>query len=512
MIYVEKINLISCWNVNSFLSPAGIFLLELPYCDERPSIMELPAMVSEDLLQRNEELSKDDAFFIDLYEYYYKKGFFSILIFQICRLITIAFSISFSCFLVFFVKWGYIGTCVEQESCYDFTYYIVTSPFTFHDPAMSAMMVLYIMIFSCYFLWCSFEAWKYVWRAKAMSYFYSRILKLSDEDILILSWDEIVRKVIDLHNSREYVVCISDTIDELDVVMRIMRKENFLIALINKNLLDLRVPWFLVPVIGEKLYLTSSLEWSISYCLFQDINGNRHSFIDAVDLQNRFFNMGIAHFVLLPFLLIYHFIDFFFQNAQLYHSSKNYLGPRQWTPLALWNFREFNELPHYFEDRINRSIKPANDYISQYSNHHIVLIAKMISFISGSFIAVLLLISFYSEGAIMYILWLDHNFVWYMGIFTAIFSASRSLIPDEMRKSEWKPPEELLAKTGSLTHYMPNHWIENCQYVKVRDEFSDLFEYRVKIFALELLSVVLTPLILCFSLPSSSKSIVDFFK
>ena len=34
---------------------------------------------------------------------------------------------------------------------------------------------------------------------------------------------------------------------------------------------------------------------------------------------------------------------------------KNYLGPRQWDNLALWHFREFNELPHIFEKRVARS-------------------------------------------------------------------------------------------------------------------------------------------------------------
>jgi autophagy-related protein 9 len=34
----------------------------------------------------------------------------------------------------------------------------------------------------------------------------------------------------------------------------------------------------------------------------------------------------------------------------------------QWSPLALWVFREFNELPHVFEERINQSYAPAMEY------------------------------------------------------------------------------------------------------------------------------------------------------
>ena len=38
-------------------------------------------------------------------------------------------------------------------------------------------------------------------------------------------------------------------------------------------------------------------------------------------------------------------------HAQEFHKKGDYLGPRKWSPRALWKFREFNELPHIFERR-----------------------------------------------------------------------------------------------------------------------------------------------------------------
>lgn len=59
----------------------------------------------------------------------------------------------------------------------------------------------------------------------------------------------------------------------------------------------------------------------------------------CVGLQGRFVIIGIIHFILLPYMIIFMTISFFLQNAQSFHTNKSYLGPRQWSPLALWTFR-----------------------------------------------------------------------------------------------------------------------------------------------------------------------------
>ena len=44
----------------------------------------------------------------------------------------------------------------------------------------------------------------------------------------------------------------------------------------------------------------------------------------------------------MPFVLVFMCIHFFYSHAQEWHSQQNYLGPREWAPLARWHFREFN--------------------------------------------------------------------------------------------------------------------------------------------------------------------------
>lgn len=278
---------------------------------------------------------------------------------------------------------------------------------------------------------------------------------------------------------------------------------------------DLRVPWWISPIMSERLFLTKSLEWSLSFCILEYMFNEEFvissSFLKNVPLlQTRLRVVGAVHMLLLPFMVIFMSIHFFLQNAQSFHSSKSYLGPRQWSPLALWSFREFNELPHIFNERINKSYEPSNEYIQSFSNPYTAIIASFIGYLGGAVLASLLLVSFFSEGVLLYVSFLDHNLLWYLGIFSAIYAGARSLIPDKTKKSEGST--ELLNMVSSCTHYFPTHWINRCHTTLVKDEMSELFPFKVHLFGMELLSVLLTPIVLCFSLPTSAQTIVDFVR
>ena len=51
-------------------------------------------------------------------------------------------------------------------------------------------------------------------------------------------------------------------------------------------------------------------------------------------LRRRFFWVGVANFMLMPFTLIFMLVYFFMKHAEELHSKKDYLGPREWSPLG----------------------------------------------------------------------------------------------------------------------------------------------------------------------------------
>ena len=64
------------------------------------------------------------------------------------------------------------------------------------------------------------------------------------------------------------------------------------------------------------------------------------------------------------------------RSHQEYHKNPSSIGGRRYTLYARWKFREFNELPHLFERRLDESCPSANMYIGQFPNEKLALIMR----------------------------------------------------------------------------------------------------------------------------------------
>ncbi|TNN82247.1 Autophagy-related protein 9A [Liparis tanakae] len=73
-------------------------------------------------------------------------------------------------------------------------------------------------------------------------------------------------------------------------------------------------------------------------------------------------------------------------------------------------------------------------------------------------------------------------------------------------------PEQLLRVILAHIHYMPDHWQGNAHRYETRDQFSQLFQYKAVFILEELISPVVTPIILIFCLRRKSLEIIDFFR
>lgn len=263
------------------------------------------------------------------------------------------------------------------------------------------------------------------------------------------------------------------------------------------------------------------MEWSLSYCVlsfvFDERGHLKRRFLKEMNrsrltlgLKRRFMTVGILSLIFAPFLFVFLILYFFFRYAQEYHKNPSSVGARQYSPLARWKFREFNELEHLFQQRLNRGYPKAVKYLNQFPQQHLIIYAKFISFISGSFAAVLLIATILNQELL-------HNFeitpgyssFFYITVFGAIAAAASGMIPHE---SEVYEPERVGRELAEDTHFFPPEWHGKMHTNKVRQEVSGLFENKVILYAQELFSVLTAPYMLCVSLPRSAHRIVDFFR
>ncbi|WVQ76748.1 hypothetical protein IAR50_006422 [Cryptococcus sp. DSM 104548] len=504
-----------------------------------------------------------DGFLQEVYEYYKGKGIYCIALSRVLNLLTTFFVIAFSTFLI---------------SCIDYSKFTSDHgrPDKLEDVIVDQCLtrgsfthMLFIFILSAFFI---FQAVSFVLslpRLLEMYRFYTHLLRIPDADIQTLPWPEIVRLIGEIrkHNpitsvSNGQASALADMIgnnttgavkklDAHDVANRILRQENYLIALFNKDLLDLKVripvphaldnmfPSTLLTTSAEPTlpeyrtlptrkflsfganHLTKALEWNLRFCLLGylfDWRGQvRKEFLkekrrkDLVQgLRRRFVFMGILNGLFAPFIIVYLLMYSFFRYFDEYHKNPSSIGSRQYTPYAQWKFREYNELPHLFERRLYLSYGPAKKYVDQFPREKTALVMRFVAYVAGGFTAVLvvstvldpdLLLNFQITSGRSVLSWLT-----FFGIVLALCRGS-SREEDMVFDSEAS-----FREVAKWTHYLPEEWKGRLHSEMVHREFGKLFALKIMVFFDELLSVILTPFILFFSLPPCAAEIIDFFR
>lgn len=469
-----------------------------------------------------------DAFLQEVYLYYEGKGIYSIALSRGLNLLTVGFVIGFSTFLLGCVDYSRI----RHDKVTRLDEVIVNRCVS----RFSGFTLIFFILFTAFLAWQSVTYMLSIVRLVDMYRFYTHLLRIPDADIQTISWPEVVRRIAAIREDNP-LTAISSTgagqsitakLDAHDIANRIMRQENYLIALFNKELLDLRVP--LPPFIkqfisvkedGKGRTLTRALEWNLRFCLMEylfDSSGRvRKVFLKSKNravltegLRRRLIFMGVLNAIFAPFIVLYLVMYSFFRYFEEYHKNPSNIGGRRYTPFAQWKFREFNELPHLFKRRLSESYPTASMYIGQFPNEKVTLIVRFIAFIAGSFAAVLLLASVMDPDLFVHFEVTPHRTVlFYLGVFGSILAVARGMIPEENMVFD---PEMLMTEVVQYTHYMPEEWQGQLHSKKVHEEFGELFAMKVMIFAQELLSVILTPFVLWYSLPPCAPAIVDFFR
>lgn len=182
----------------------------------------------------------------------------------------------------------------------------------------------------------------------------------------------------------------------------------------------------------------------------------------------------------------------------------------------------------------------------------------MLSFIFGSFAAVLLFVAVLDEVLLERALW-GRNLVWWAATFGIVLAVTRAMVDDEERMfdpgvraemtlvlsggffgtatpcvrvrqesasreaglAEWRrpvaprhapdawalvylPAEGVLQVLAAHLRFFPRRWRGRGHTQEVHDEISSLFPLRLMAFAEELISTLVTPIVLALSLPQAS--------
>ncbi|KAJ0183714.1 hypothetical protein K1T71_000137 [Dendrolimus kikuchii] len=461
-----------------------------------------------------------DSFFTRMYRYYVRGGFYPMIMSDLFCLLQFIFIIWFSTFLVYCVNYPRLFRNDAEANR--------TEKLTLHDVIYPTNVCVdriswqwWCLITLCVIIWLMRLVLSiyHLYYAYDTKLFYNNALKIKESDLAWVNWSTIQERVREAQP--EHHMCVQkQEINELDIYHRILRFTNYMVAMVNKNLLPLQIH---VPCIGDFHYLSRGLKWNLEFLLFsspwspwencwqlrQCYKEHSKRMMLARQLERQILLLALFNILFAPFIQAWQILYFFFNYAELIKRSPASLGLRTWSLYARVTLRHFNELEHELRDRLNRAHKPATKYLSSFSSPITTVIARNIVFISASVLGVLVMLSVYDED----VLTVEHVLS-IITILGCILAAARALIGEEDRLGGCTGPargEELFVQVLGHVHYLPAAWRGRAHTKDVAAHFQQLFQFRAVYIIFEVLSPLLCPLVLL-SLRSRALDIVDFYR
>ncbi|RUS80666.1 hypothetical protein EGW08_011570 [Elysia chlorotica] len=457
-----------------------------------------------------------DKFFTSVYDYHQRHGFQNMVLSEVLQLMQFVFIVLFVTYLSYCVNYPELFDEVpHQNASHKKTLSDIVYPFGECSNRIPFFSWLLLFLCSLFFVGRIIKMAVNFGNYMRTRNFFISALNTETSDLTNMTWHEVQIRLLEVQ--KEQQICIhKQELTELDIYHRILRFKNYLVAMVNKELLPLK---FRLPLIGEHALLTHGMRfnldillywspWSIfvnSYTMREEYKSHQNKKQLSDQLSTHIGLLAILNLVLSPFIFIYQIIYFFFRYAEFVKRSPSFLGSRQWANYGRLYLRHFNELDHELVARLNRAYLPSTMYMRSFTSPFLIILAKYIAFFAGAPAAVLLVLGILDFNDVTKV---EHLFT-VASVCGMVATVCSGLIPDE---NEVFCPERLMMSILAQIHYMPGHWKGKAHTSNVRDEFSMLFQYKVTYILEELLSPIFTPIWLLFCLRPKSAQIVDFFR
>ncbi|KAI0463202.1 autophagy protein atg9 [Komagataella kurtzmanii] len=465
-------------------------------------------------------VSNLDTFLHQVYDYYTGNGFNCIMMNKFTELFTVVF-----------IVWlfSFMGNCIDYDklmndrNVYQFSQVKIDKCYSKIGFFPQKLIYWLFFIGLCLKLYQIFLDYLVL---KDMKLFFNLLLGLSDDELQTISWGLVVKRIMILRDKNINAIVSQNTdltsrkrMNAHDIANRILRKENYMIAMYNKSILDLDIE---LPLIGKVQLLTNTLQWNLNIAIFDyffdsetgQINlpalkeRNRHTI--STELKKRLIFCGIINIVLAPILSIYFIMYYFLKFFYDFKTNPADISSREYSPYARWKLREFNELPHIFNRRLNISTESSNKYINQFPKETTTALLKFIMFISGSIVGVLVIVTILDpEFFLNFELTPGRTVLFYVSTLGAIFTICKNSIPDDTLVFD---PEVSLRYLSQFTHYLPQEWEGKYHTEEVKNDFCKLYTLKLYLVGKEILSWLFLPYILCYKLPECADTISDFFR
>jgi autophagy-related protein 9 len=399
---------------------------------------------------------------------------------------------------------------------------------------MGWYFIVGLVIFSIYATWRVIKFIRDIRRLTRIRNFYLQELGMTDFDLRTARWADILQKMKQVPQDRlaNHLCPAPSEVNRLGtvcqfshpVVSLITKKENFFKKLLELGHFDFLFQ-FSLPRQQEKyeiMMLTRGLQLNIMYCIVNFFFDNelqlKRVFADpsaaqtqllSNQLKRRILVIAILNILLLPFLVAFVALYAVFRYGEQFYKNPGSVGTRQWSLAARWYFRDYDELPHVFEERMRLAGRYAKQYTSQFAPTAVEGIARSVAFIIGSIVVWLLLLSFLNDRALLGLEFSpSKTLLWWITVLSSIWVVCRNMLQEQ----HVFYPGDALQVVYTLTRRLPTHFMNKPGGQKTLKQFYQLFPLQILLLLQEFVGLIVTPWILLRRIYPKTSEIIDSVK
>jgi len=396
-----------------------------------------------------------DSFFTKVYDYHQKHGFTVMMLQEVLELLQFIFIVFFTVLMAECVNYDVLFDTKKSDHKLTIAEVVERKPWGDMHFLTHAFVLISVLFWLTRLIVVVYHVFQF-WDIKC---FYNTALRIPDSELDSVTWWEVQGRLVQAQ--REHMMCIhKQQLTPLDVYHRILRFNNYVVAMVNKAILPLK---YTMPVLGDSVFLSTGLKFNIDLVLFkspwapfnqwhlrEDYKrvAKRKELADS--LRTHILVLGCVNLVLMPVVLLWQILYSFFNYAEVIKREPGSLGVRRWSLYSRYYLRHFNELEHELSARLSRAYKPATHYMDIFVSPLATVIAKNVAFICGSVLAVLILLTVWDED----VLAVEHLLT-VMTVLGAAVAGARVFIPDENLVF---CPEKTLTQVIAHIHYFPQQW------------------------------------------------------
>jgi autophagy-related protein 9 len=444
---------------------------------------------SKTFVENNSDYStySNRVFFHRIYFYYNNKGYYNIIINSIINLLVSNFLVFFLIFLINCVDYTNLLRIDDKVSILD--YVDMSNFFSNLSIFFKGLLILFLALDVVKLISLVDDIYVF----KNIRNFYRNTLKIRDSELEYLDWKDI----IDIYNDAD------ENINPYYINAIITSKDNYFTALIDQKII-------------RPIHLTSIVEWNLIYCIIYSIFNKKEKISDELftntgiiekSMRNKLRTISILNVIFMPLIIVFITLYNLFTHGEAFYNKPDLLISSNFTKLAQWKYRNYNEPIHQFEERMAKIDKLAKQYNEAFKNKLVNAILKFVIFVFSSIFITLIILTLINDDILINLNIIgSKNVLWFIGVIGSIIAILRTILNKKRNDS----PNDLMEQI-SRHIIVDEKIIKNANMKIVKNEFLAYYRYKIIQIILDIVFTITMPIQL-WSISYDTPYITTFLK